>query len=65
MNKQNKEVDGEEARLLVLPLDGGGQRGMTATVVLTALSDEQQARFDAEVEDLLAQLAQQQVHWES
>ena len=66
MNAQKKEENGEDLRLqLVLPLDGGGRREMTATVIMTALNDAQQARFEAEVEDLLAQLAQRQVHQES
>ena len=55
MNQLNKEVRGEDLRLhLVLPLGGGRGRSMTATVALTALDEEKQARFDAEVEDLLA-----------
>lgn len=62
MNQLNKEVNGEDPRLqMVLKLDSGRQRGMTATVRMTALNDEQQARFDAEVEDLLAHFVRQQV----
>ena len=65
MTQRNKEGNGDDVRLqLVLPLGGGG-RETSATVILAALNDAQQARLDAEVEDLLAQLAQQQVHWES
>ncbi|HEX8524208.1 MAG TPA: hypothetical protein VF669_18280 [Tepidisphaeraceae bacterium] len=57
MNQQNKEGNGEDSRLhLVLKLDSGRRREMTATVRTTALNDEQQTRFDAEVETLLADL---------
>ncbi|MEA2710783.1 MAG: hypothetical protein QOF78_3384 [Phycisphaerales bacterium] len=60
MNSRNKEGNGEDLRLhLVLKPDGGRRRGMTATVSMTALDAQQQARFDAEVQTLLADLIRQ------
>jgi len=62
MKPDQVKENGEDLRLhLVLPLGSGGRRSMTATVALTALDDERQARFDAEVEDLLGHLVRQQV----
>jgi hypothetical protein len=60
MNSRNKKDNGEDLRLqLVLTPDGGRRRGMTATVSMTALDAQQQARFDAEVQTLLADLIRQ------
>ena len=56
----------KDSRLqLVLKLGSEGRRGMTATIRMTVLNDEQQARFHAEVEDLFAQLMRRQVGLES
>jgi hypothetical protein len=61
VNQQNKVTNGDDLRLqFVLPLDGGGRREMTATVCVTALDDAHQARFDAEIDNLLLQLIRQQ-----
>jgi hypothetical protein len=66
MNPQNKVKDGGDPRLqFVLQLDGSGIRGMTATIQVTALNEADQARFDAEVDNLLLQLIRQQQKKES
>ena len=58
----NMNKNGENSRLqLVLKLDSGRRREITATVMLMALDEARQSRFDAEVEDLLAQFVRQQV----
>ena len=65
MIQQKREENGEDSRLqLILKLDGGGRREMTATVRMTALDDEQQARFEAEVENLMAHMVRRQVERE-
>jgi hypothetical protein len=62
MKSEQVRGNGEDLRLhLDLSLDGGRGRGMTATIGMTALNDEQQARFEAEVEILLTQFVRQQV----
>ena len=62
MNERNRKGNGEDLRLqLVLPLDSGGRRSMTATVSMTTLDEDQRARFEAEVEILLTQFVRQQV----
>jgi hypothetical protein len=61
MTTQKKVKDGDDLRLqIVLPLDGGGRRATTASVQVTALDDAQQARLDAEVDNLLLQLIRRQ-----
>jgi hypothetical protein len=60
--QMNMNKNGGNLRLqLVLKLDSGRRRGITATVMLMALDEATQTRFDAEVEDLLAQFVRQQV----
>ncbi len=57
MNSHYMKGNGEDPRLhLVLPLDSGRRHSITATVVATAMDDEQQARFEADVQTLLAEL---------
>jgi predicted type IV restriction endonuclease len=57
MNRNQVDENGEDRRQqIVLKLDGRGRREMTATVSLTAINDEQQARFDAEVQTLMSDL---------
>jgi hypothetical protein len=66
MNQKNKEENGNDLHLhLLLQPDGEGRCGITATVTLTTLDEPQEARFDAEVENLLLQLIQQQRKLES
>jgi hypothetical protein len=66
VNQQNKGGNGEDSRpQLFLKLNSHGRREMTATISMTALNDDQQACFDAEIEDLFAQLLQHRVGLES
>ena len=66
MNSLNKKENGEKPRLqFTLTLGGERERKMTATVMVTALDNTQQARFDAEVDNLLLQMIQKQSKKES